>query len=62
MKKKKRAEDILPLADYEKAEMDLLREGLKRSYKERFLMATRLYKIQQTMQKAVITHKPYISK
>jgi len=49
-------------ADFEKAEMDLLREALKRSYKERFLMATRLYKIQQTMQKAVITHKPITNK
>ena len=48
--------------DYEKAETDLLKESLSRSYKERFLMATRLYKIQQTMKKAVITHKPYISK
>ena len=48
--------------DYEKAESDLLKESLNRSYKERFLMATRLYKIQQTMKKAVITHKPYISK
>jgi hypothetical protein len=47
---------------FEKAEMDLLRESLLRSYKERFLMATRLYKIQQTMSKAVITRKPYISK
>ena len=48
--------------DFEKAEMDLLRENLRRSYKERFLMATRLYKIQQTMQKAIITHKPFVSK
>ena len=48
--------------DYEKAETDRLKESLSRSYKERFLMATRLYKIQQTMKKAVITHKPYISK
>jgi hypothetical protein len=48
--------------DYEKASIDLLKENLQRSYKERFLMATRLYKIQQTMKKAVITHKPYISK
>ena len=47
---------------FEKAEMDLLRESLRRSYKERFLMATRLYKIQQTMSKAVITRKPFISK
>ena len=48
--------------DFEKAELDLLRENLRRSYKERFLMATRLYKIQQTMRKAIITHKPFVSK
>jgi hypothetical protein len=48
--------------DFEKAELDLLRENLRRTYKERFLMATRLYKIQQTMKKAVITHKPFVSK
>lgn len=51
-----------PSADYEKAEIALLKESLKRSYKERFLMATRLYKIQQTMQKATINHKHYINK
>lgn len=39
-----------------------LKEGLKRTYKERFEMCTRLYKIQQTMNKAVITHKPFIGK
>jgi hypothetical protein len=50
------------IPDFQKAEMDLLRKGLQRSYKERFLMATRLYKIQQTMNKAIITHKPFISK
>ena len=44
------------------AEIELLKEGLKRSYKERFQMATRLYKIQQTMSKASIVHKPFISK
>ena len=57
--------DQLPsehIPDFEKAEMDLLRESLRLSYKERFLMATRLYKIQQTMKKAVITHKPFESK
>ena len=47
---------------FEKAELELLKEGLNRSYKERFEMATRLYKIQQTMSKAVISHKSYISK
>lgn len=44
------------------AEIELLKEGLKRGYKERFQMATRLYKIQQTMSKASIVHKPVISK
>ncbi|TZF84051.1 hypothetical protein FW774_11450 [Pedobacter sp. BS3] len=44
------------------AEIALLKEGLNRSYKERFEMATRLYKVQQTLQKAVIIHKPSISK
>lgn len=47
---------------FDRAELDLLKEGLKRSYKERFEMATRLYKIQQTMNKAAITHKPFINK
>lgn len=45
--------------DYEKAEMDQLKDALKRTHKERFLIATSLYKIQQTLNKAVITHKPY---
>jgi hypothetical protein len=49
-----------PQPDYEKAELDLLRDALKRNYKERFLMATRLYKIQKTISKAKIIRKPYI--
>ena len=44
------------------APIESLKEGLKRTYKERFEMATRLYKVQQTMAKAMITHKPFISK
>ncbi len=47
---------------FDQAELDLLKEGLKRTYKERFEMTTRLYKIQQTMEKAAITHKPLIKK
>jgi hypothetical protein len=47
---------------FDEAEIARLKENLKRSYTERFQMATRLYKIQQTMKKAVITHKPFISK
>ncbi len=46
-------------ADYEKAEMDLIYDALNRSYTERFLMATRLYKIGQTLNKAKIIRKPY---
>lgn len=48
-----------PQPDYDKAEIDLLRDALKRSFKERFLMTTRLYKIQQTLNKATIIHRPY---
>lgn len=44
------------------AELEQLKAGLKRTYKERFEMATRLYKIQQTLNKATITHKPFTSK
>jgi hypothetical protein len=43
--------------NYEKAELDLLREALHRSYKERFLVLTQLYKIQQTLSKAKITYR-----
>lgn len=48
-----------PLPDYEKAEMDLLRDALNRTYTDRFLFTTRLYKIQETFKRAKITHKPY---
>lgn len=47
---------------FDQAELELLKEALKRTYKERFEMATRLFKVQQTMSKASITHKPFISK
>jgi hypothetical protein len=47
---------------FDQAELELLKEGLKRTYKERFEMATRLYKVHQTIKKAIITHKPFISK
>ena len=47
---------------FDDAELELLKEGLKRTYKERFEMATRLYKIQQTLNKATIVHKPFIEK
>jgi len=47
---------------FNEAEIELLKEGLKRTYKERFQMTTRLYKIQQTLSKASISHKSFINK
>lgn len=44
---------------YEKAEMDLLRDALKRTHKERFLMMTRLMKLNIMLKNAKVTHKPY---
>lgn len=44
---KKSQENIVqkPAADYAKAETDLLRDALKLNYTERFLMMTKLMKI-----------------
>jgi hypothetical protein len=42
-----------------KAENDLLREALLRTHQERFLFATQLYKIQKTMEKFSVEHKPF---
>lgn len=52
-------EAVQTLSDFD---IERLKEALNRSYKERFLMTTRLYKIQQTMSKAQIRHKPFINK
>jgi hypothetical protein len=41
---------------YEKAEMDLLRAALKRTDKERFLVITRLMKMNIMFRKAKIVH------
>lgn len=49
-----------PKPDYENAEMDQLRATLKRMHKERFLMATTLYKVQMTLNRAKITRMPYV--
>ena len=51
-----------PQADYEKAEMDQLRDGLKRTHKERFLMMTTLMKMNIMFRRAKITHQPFIFK
>ena len=46
-----------PQPDYEKAEMDLLRAALNRSYTERFKMMATLMKIGFMMNRAKIVHK-----
>ena len=46
-------------ADYEKAEMDQLRNALKRTYTERFLMMTTLMKMNSMFKKAKIKRTPY---
>jgi hypothetical protein len=62
MMEKKSQNTATNLSSFQQAELELLKQGLNRTYKERFEMATRLYKIQQTMNKATISHKPFISK
>lgn len=49
-----------PTADYEKAELDLLRNAQKHTYTERFLMMTTLMKMHKMFRNAKITHKPFI--
>ncbi len=48
-----------PEPDYEKAEMDLLRDALKRTYEERFFVMTKLMKMNIMFRKAKITYTPY---
>lgn len=59
---KKENKNILeePAADYEKAEMDLLRNAQKHTYTERFLIMTRLMKMDMMFRNAKITHKPFV--
>ncbi|WP_143305225.1 hypothetical protein [Chitinophaga vietnamensis] len=45
------------LPDFDKAELDLLKNALKRSYEERFLVMTRLMKAGRMFKSAKITHK-----
>ncbi|MDB5013490.1 MAG: hypothetical protein JWQ25_1692 [Daejeonella sp.] len=58
---KKEAKNILrePEADYEKAEIDLLKRALSSTYTERFQRMTTLMKMNIMFRKAVIKHKPF---
>jgi hypothetical protein len=47
-----------PQPDYEKAEMDLLRAALKKTYTERFKTMTTLMKMNIMFRRAKITHQP----
>ncbi len=47
-----------PDSFYEKAEIDQLKEALRKNYKERFLTMTRLMKMSLMLSKAKITHTP----
>ncbi|MBC8051739.1 MAG: hypothetical protein H7Y13_01605 [Sphingobacteriaceae bacterium] len=47
-----------PQPDYEKAETDLLLEGLRRSYTERFHLMASLMKMTLMFEKAEVKHKP----
>ena len=47
-----------PQPDYEKAEMDLLRAALKKTYTERFKTMTTLMKMNIMFRRAKITHRP----
>jgi hypothetical protein len=50
-----------PDAFYEKAEMDQLKAALKKSYKERFLVMTRLMKVGIMLKNAKIVNLPISS-
>ncbi len=47
-----------PQPDYEKAEMDLLRDALKRTPTQRFDMLMQLVKTGIMLKNARVTHKP----
>ena len=49
-------------ADFKKAELDLLRASLKKSYTERFDMMSALMEIGLMLKKAKITHKRDLNK
>jgi len=46
-----------PIADYKKAEEDLLKKGLSSTYTERFHTMARLMKLNIILKSAKITHK-----
>jgi hypothetical protein len=45
-------------ADFEKSEIDLLKNALKKSYTERFFTMTSLMKLDRMFRNAKISHQP----
>ena len=57
MEKSKRTTKQLT-ADFEKSEIDLLKNALKKSYTERFFTMTSLMKLDSMFRNAKISHQP----
>ena len=53
---------IDPDACFQKAETNLLIDALKQSHTQRFMMATKLYKISMMLKNATIKHQPFKEK
>ena len=53
---------IDPDACFQQAETNLLVDALRRSHTERFLMATKLYKISMMLKNATVKHQPFKAK
>lgn len=51
-----------PDACFQQAETNLLIDALKRSHTERFMMATKLYKISMMLKNATVKHQPFKAK
>lgn len=51
-----------PQTDYEKSEAELLKKTLRESYRHRLLRKTGWTRIQQTMEKAFISHLPLLGR
>jgi hypothetical protein len=48
-----------PSVNYEKAELDLLKNALSQTYTERFNKLTTLIKVGAMLKNAKLTHKPF---
>ncbi|CAN5810177.1 hypothetical protein BH10BAC3_BH10BAC3_20580 [soil metagenome] len=54
--------EMMETAGFEKAERDILKSALEKSFTERFQIMTKLMKRNLMLKKAIITHKPFVEK